>query len=263
MKNKPGFSLIEVLIVIAILAILLIIGSIIYTRYLDQARDTERKSDLERLQKIIEGFYNDNGCYPQPTEICYDATSDDDNPCYICGSEANPMPNYQLPCNPNHPTMKYLYEVEDNSCPSWYRVYTEFANKDNDICPHSLCGPGGGGYDYGVSSPNIALEVSDDLWGYEPGWQCVNCGEMAECEEDLQRGKISNIYGSETTCCDEEPQADNCNWVGWSLAENDCITCHGTLNYCGPRLDDLYMDKPEGTAMELCCQDHSSAPSCL
>ena len=59
MKNKSAFTLIEVLVVIAILAGLV---AILFPNFMDvreRARDSQRKSDLKNYQKALE-FYKDN-----------------------------------------------------------------------------------------------------------------------------------------------------------------------------------------------------------
>ncbi len=59
-------------------------------------------------------------------------------------------------------TKKYLYEVDNTSCPSWYRIYTVFSNNNDQAiaearCVGNVCGPYPS-FSYGVSSPNIDLE---------------------------------------------------------------------------------------------------------
>lgn len=166
-----GFSLIEVLLVVAIIGLAILAGFLVYSRQINRAHDGKRKSELHGLRTILEDFYNDHRCYPRPTEICYDAETNSDNPCHICGSEDSPVDGekisvYNLPCNPNHPEERYLYETEDSACPSWYRVFTKLFDTDNTgPCPYSLCGPdnGSGGYDYAVTSPNVGVSIPTQL----------------------------------------------------------------------------------------------------
>ena len=61
---KKGFSLIELLIVIAIMAILgsLALGAFSTAR--KQGRDTTRKADLAQYKVALEQYYTANGSYP-------------------------------------------------------------------------------------------------------------------------------------------------------------------------------------------------------
>jgi prepilin-type N-terminal cleavage/methylation domain-containing protein len=64
--QKQGFSMIELLVAIALVAILLIILFLSLTKQTARSRDAERKSDLERIKVAFEDYYNDNSCYPPP-----------------------------------------------------------------------------------------------------------------------------------------------------------------------------------------------------
>lgn len=65
MKNwSAGFTLLEMLVVIAIIGSL---TGLIATNFVGsqaKARDARRKSDLTQIQKALEFFYNDHGRYP-------------------------------------------------------------------------------------------------------------------------------------------------------------------------------------------------------
>src|SRR5260221_2944819 len=63
---QRGFTLIELVVTIGILAILAVFA-IAALNPLDQfrkARDSERKSDLAQMQRVLEQYYQDNGRYP-------------------------------------------------------------------------------------------------------------------------------------------------------------------------------------------------------
>ncbi|MBX4205782.1 type II secretion system GspH family protein [Candidatus Microgenomates bacterium] len=65
---KRGFTLIEILVVIAIIGILSTLAIISYTGVQKSARDTQRKSDLKQYQNALEVFSNKNGgFYPSET----------------------------------------------------------------------------------------------------------------------------------------------------------------------------------------------------
>lgn len=63
-QKRSGFSLIEILIVIAIMAILAAIGTYSYKSTQGKTRDAQRKADLATLASILERYYADHGFYP-------------------------------------------------------------------------------------------------------------------------------------------------------------------------------------------------------
>jgi len=65
--NTKGFTLIEMLVVIAIIAILATGATTVYTSSLQKARDTTRFSDLSTMKSGIEQFYQDGAVYPSLT----------------------------------------------------------------------------------------------------------------------------------------------------------------------------------------------------
>lgn len=162
--------MVELLIVVALLVLLAtaLLVSLNPWSQINKGQDSKRKSELTQLNKVFEDYYNDKNCYPKPINVCYPGTDNgnpvDKNPCYICGSQLNsPVLPYlsSLPCDPKQPTKKYLYQVNNETCPSWYRIYSELSYSSDPIISQigcsSGCGPGGS-YNYGVSSPNIDLE---------------------------------------------------------------------------------------------------------
>lgn len=63
-KSSIGFTLIELLIVIAIIGILISIGLAAFSRAQTQARDGQRKADIEQIRGALEQYYGDNNHYP-------------------------------------------------------------------------------------------------------------------------------------------------------------------------------------------------------
>lgn len=65
--NPFGFTLVELLIAITILAILSVIGFTVFTGIQKDARDTKRKADINAMAAAMEAHYNsavDKGCTP-------------------------------------------------------------------------------------------------------------------------------------------------------------------------------------------------------
>ena len=62
--GKKGFTLIEIMVAISIIAILSLIGLINYQNVVKSGRDAKRQSDLRALQSTLEQYRSDQGYYP-------------------------------------------------------------------------------------------------------------------------------------------------------------------------------------------------------
>lgn len=70
--KKNGFSLIELLVVVTILAILFTIGIAAFRNVSANARDAKRKADVDAIAKALESQFNsDTGQYPVKLEDSY------------------------------------------------------------------------------------------------------------------------------------------------------------------------------------------------
>ncbi|MBP8590879.1 type II secretion system protein [Candidatus Shapirobacteria bacterium] len=64
-KYKPGFTLLELLIVIAIIGILTAMGTVSYSTAQKRARDSKRQGDMKAIQDAFEQYYAaHSGSYP-------------------------------------------------------------------------------------------------------------------------------------------------------------------------------------------------------
>lgn len=70
--KKNGFSLIELLVVVTILAILFTIGIAAFRNVSGNARDAKRKADVDSIAKVLESQFNsDTGQYPASLQTYY------------------------------------------------------------------------------------------------------------------------------------------------------------------------------------------------
>lgn len=65
-KNAPGFTMIELLIVLAIISILTSVGMVTYSNSLKNARDARRIDDLKNIATYLTFYYKQNGVFPDP-----------------------------------------------------------------------------------------------------------------------------------------------------------------------------------------------------
>jgi len=64
-----GFTLVELLVVMAIIATLLTIAVPRYTRSVQRSREAVLKQDLTTLRESIDKYYGDTGKYPQTLAV--------------------------------------------------------------------------------------------------------------------------------------------------------------------------------------------------
>lgn len=151
--SKLSFTLIELLIVIAILGILssLISGNFITS--LKKGRDTKRKSDIEQIQKALEMYYEDNNKYPLTVPFREE----------LCHPDGCPTQNYMFNV-PQDPKTGYNYVYDSDG--TYYKIYSYIENKQDEGPGVNqagygigiICGPSSEQCKFGVSSPNISLE---------------------------------------------------------------------------------------------------------
>ena len=66
MKNKKGFTLLELLVVIGIIGVLVSLATVAYTSAQRKSRDSRRQADMKAVQSALEVYYSENS-YVYPT----------------------------------------------------------------------------------------------------------------------------------------------------------------------------------------------------
>lgn len=102
--NKKGFTLIELLVTISIIAILSIIGLVLFQKALQNSRDSRRKSDLNKLSAALEIYYQQSSNNKYVVNLANtDMTScpTDTSVSLFHTSIANTMSNQYVPTDPN------------------------------------------------------------------------------------------------------------------------------------------------------------------
>lgn len=69
MSKNFGFTLVEILVVLSILALLLTVGLVSYGVVLKNARDAKRQSDLGVIQSALEQYHADQLFYPASIDM--------------------------------------------------------------------------------------------------------------------------------------------------------------------------------------------------
>lgn len=102
-KKQGGFTIVELLIVIVVIAILAAITIVAYNGIQQRARDSTRTSDIVSIQKALELYRADNGIYP--------SVGTDNSGYNLSTLSAALVPTYinSIPNDPNTSLTNYQY----------------------------------------------------------------------------------------------------------------------------------------------------------
>lgn len=214
-----GFTLIEILIVVAIIAILAVIALFMLnpTQQRYKLYDVQRRRDLSQLKGLYQLFFDQHHRFPTGAEVCFDSPvneGDGSCSCHICGLEQDvgTFSNFlqKLYCDPEHPRKSYLYQYECTATPGYYKIYATLSqvNPEGGACSFGVTnrqddflepypnncettpgtGSGGGGGGGGgptatpTPSPTPGACPADPVPKYcRLGGICNICGTFANC----------------------------------------------------------------------------------
>lgn len=139
---KKGFTLVELIIVLSLIAILVFVAIAFYRGQIFKSRDAKRKADLNRIKVAVEEYEKDHSCYPTPNLV-------------VCNPGTGLSPYLdKIPCDPIT-NASYFYDYQNSTCPTWYRMFSVLENsKDSSITQN--IGPFSA-FNYFTSSPNAPL----------------------------------------------------------------------------------------------------------
>jgi len=150
MRINSGFTLVEMLVVVAILLILSTAGLSNFIFSIVKSHDTQRKQDLATIVKGIEAFVNDFGSYPDGDAAGRMVACDDDNSGLVACNFGGSMKAYfggtaqtylsRLPADPV-PGQVYFYE----KTASGFNLYASLENANDPGIKTGLstsCGTG-------------------------------------------------------------------------------------------------------------------------
>jgi prepilin-type N-terminal cleavage/methylation domain-containing protein len=145
MKKPRGFTLIEIIIVMAIIALLMVAAFFLAKGQYVKGRDARRKADMHKIQEAVEEYEKDHDCYPQPELV-------------VCTPGTGLIPYLsKVPCD-FATGENYYYENDNDTCAKWYRMFIFLDNlNDKDII--SRIGPSGK-YNFYLASPNAPVPES-------------------------------------------------------------------------------------------------------
>lgn len=183
--KKRGFTLIEVLVAIAIVSTITASSYIYIPLLFDRAYDARRKDDLHKLKTSLDIYFDFAGQYPEELPGCGKPLM------YKTQNILN-----SVPCDPTLKT-PYYYQILKGDLQS-FRIYTNLSNKKDfsisDVGCLGGCGPECF-YNYGVSSVNVSLIRCSYVCA--PGG-----GNTGACEQfdDPELSECPKLYFGDSTC---------------------------------------------------------------
>lgn len=155
MSTERGFTLVELLVVITIIAVLSAIAIVSYSNVLKTSRDSKRMSDLKIIQSALEEYHADQIYYPMIAVSCTDGFFTVNCPLKNPGGTRTYLNN--VPTDPLTSNDQYNYQQKptgcDNSTATKCTGYCIFANLEGPAkTSDSGCTPAVP-YDYGVAKP--------------------------------------------------------------------------------------------------------------
>lgn len=179
-KLQSGFTLIELIVVMAIIGVLAAITAGSFNSSQMRGRDSRRKSDLSQVTKALETYYNDRGVYPDDNggQIVGCGTTALPTDCpwgqpfqqLATGATADTIYMVTLPSDPRAPSLAYYYEAAGNQ--RSYQIYARLENTEDTNVPKDGSGNpqiyngltcGNDPCNFGVSSSNITPATNRTL----------------------------------------------------------------------------------------------------
>lgn len=158
--SQPGFTMIELLVVIVILGLLSTIGLGSFRSSQAKSRDVRRKAELGQIARALEMYYNDHKEYPAATDLpSSGGIFTDSNTNYMLKFPQDPGVGkygyYQIDSGKGYALMARLENNKDRDVPT--TVDGDTAVYSGGACGAATCDCLSGGCNYAISSTNISL----------------------------------------------------------------------------------------------------------
>lgn len=173
MKRLKAFTLIELMVVMAILGVLVTIAIVSFRSSQARGRDAKRKSDLKQMSSALELFYSDYARYPDDTggliQACpYNPSTQSGSNCTWGSGSFNDGKTTYFKVLPDDPSngFTYFYRVPDSPANQKYQLFAYIENTEDPSCiggdctasPVAYSCGGGEVCNFAIVSPNTTPE---------------------------------------------------------------------------------------------------------
>lgn len=142
--NKKGFTLIEVVLVLAIGGLIFLLAFLAFQQASTNRRDTQRRSDAARVVSELENFKGDRGSYPassEDAENCSTSTAGgtsfgDFMRTYLCedGSFSGPQDAYTVVASGTSPDQDEIRYRSNTNCDGGSGPSVEIGLEKGVVC---------------------------------------------------------------------------------------------------------------------------------
>ncbi len=160
--SQQGFTLMEILVAMAIMGILTVVGFTSYTVSFQKARDAQRKNDLNQLSKALEAYYSDFGVYPTAVNGRVSGCGDGTQVCSWGGAFSLSSGKVYMKQMPREPQANWIYFYVTSTDRKKFQLFAHIENiNDPQLGTYTkVCGTQGQACNYGIASSNsIPTEV--------------------------------------------------------------------------------------------------------
>lgn len=167
-RNDHGFTLMEILIAMAILGIIAGVGFSAYTISLVKTHDAKRKSDLQTISNALEAYQSDFGVYPASVSDrvagCGNSNPSDDidatETCAWGVAWTLDTGKLYLKLLPREQRDNFYYSYKASADQRKFQLFTNLENDNDPGIDNTLsevCSQVGDLCNYGIASPNATI----------------------------------------------------------------------------------------------------------